>query len=93
MSLEMASKSLRKFSACSPFLVTRSSFLILVRPSTREPISGPNMASISPRVAPVSSMVSCSRAVAIVAPSSLISARIAATSRGWEKKGTPEARF
>ena len=59
MSLEMASNSLRKFSACSAFLVTRSSFLILVRPSTSEPISGPNSASISLRVAPVSSMVSC----------------------------------
>ena len=47
MSLEMASRSLRKFSACSAFLVTRSSFLILVRPSTREPISAPNSASIS----------------------------------------------
>ena len=31
----MATRSLRKFSACSAFLVTRSSFLILVRPSTR----------------------------------------------------------
>ena len=39
MSLEMASSSLRKFSACSAFLVTRSSFLILVRPSTSAPIS------------------------------------------------------
>ncbi len=47
MSLEMASSSLRKFSACSAFLVTRSSFLILVRPSTSVPISRPNSASIS----------------------------------------------
>ena len=76
MSLEMASRSLRKFSACSAFLVTRSSFLILVRPSTSEPISAPNSASISLRVAAVSSIVSCSSAVAIVASSSRISARM-----------------
>ena len=47
MSLEMATSSLRKFSACSAFLVTRSSFLILVRPSTSAPISLPNFWSIS----------------------------------------------
>ena len=47
MSLDMATSSLRKFSACSAFLVTRSSFLILVSPSTRAPISSPNFWSIS----------------------------------------------
>ena len=85
MSLEMATSSLRKFSACSAFLVTRSSFLILVRPSTSAPISSPNIWSISARVTSVSSMTSCSSAVAIVASSSLSSVRIAATSSGWEK--------
>ena len=40
MSLEIAISSLRKFSACSACLVTRSSFLILVSPSTSVPISG-----------------------------------------------------
>ena len=41
MSLEMATSSLRKFSACSAFLETRSRRRILVRPSTSVPISGP----------------------------------------------------
>ena len=42
MSLEMATSSLRKFSACSAFFDDEVEFLILVRPSTRAPISGPN---------------------------------------------------
>ena len=50
MSLEMATRSLRKFSACSAFLVTRSRRRILVSPSTSVPISGPNSWSISARV-------------------------------------------
>ena len=47
MSLEMATRSLRKFSACSAFLVTRSRRRIFVSPSTSLPISGPNSWSIS----------------------------------------------
>ena len=47
----IASRSLRRFSACLASLVTRSSFLSLVRPSTSAPISGPNSSSISARVA------------------------------------------
>ena len=46
----MASSSLRKFSACWACLVTKSSLLSLVRPSTRPPISSPNALSISTRV-------------------------------------------
>ena len=46
-SSEIASSSLRRFSACSAFLETRSSFFSLVRPSTSLPISLPNSSSIS----------------------------------------------
>ena len=60
--VEMASRSLRRFSACAAFSETRSSRSILVRPSTSAPISAPNSWSISARVASVSSMVSCSSA-------------------------------
>jgi len=67
--------------------------LIFVRPSTSAPISEPKSWSISARVASVSSMTSCSNAVTMVASSSLSSVRMAATSRGWEKYGAPDARF
>ncbi len=60
MSLEMASRSLRKFSACSACFETRSSRLIFVRPSTSAPISGPKSWSISASVASVSSPTSAS---------------------------------
>ena len=43
MSDEMASSSLRRFSACAAFFDTRSSLLILVRPSTSRPMSSPNI--------------------------------------------------
>ena len=46
----MASRSLRRFSACLASRETRSSFLSLVRPSTSAPMSGPNSWSISARV-------------------------------------------
>jgi len=78
----MASRSLRKFSPCLAFFDTKSSFLILVRPSTSAPISGPNMLSISSRVASVSSIVSCRTAATMVDSSSFRSVRMAATSRG-----------
>ena len=89
----MASRSLRRFSACLASRDTRSSFFSLVRPSTRWPMSGPKIWSISARVVGVSSIVSCSSAAAIVASSSLRSVRMAATSSGWEKYGSPEARL
>jgi hypothetical protein len=66
--------------------------LSLVNPSTSVPMSGPNRLSISARVVAVSSMVSCKSAAAMVASSSLRSVRIAATSIGCEKYGSPEAR-
>ena len=47
----MASRSLRKFSPCAARLETRSSRLILVRPSTRAPICGPKVLLISSSVA------------------------------------------
>ena len=47
----IASSSLRRFSACFASLVTRSSFLSLVSPSTSAPMSLPNIWSISARVA------------------------------------------
>ncbi len=46
----MASRSLRRFSACLASRETRSSFFSLVRPSTRWPMSGPKIWSISARV-------------------------------------------
>ena len=46
----MASRSLRRFSACLASLVTRSSFFSLVRPSTSAPMSGPNrLIDLGPR--------------------------------------------
>ena len=42
MGTAMANSSLRRFSACSVFLETRSSLRSLVRPSTSAPISEPN---------------------------------------------------
>jgi hypothetical protein len=59
--------------------------LDLGQPLDKRPISSPNSSSISARVAEVSSIVSCSSATAMVASSSRISVRIAATSSGWEK--------
>jgi len=67
--------------------------LSLVSPSTRRPMSLPKSLSISSLVESVSSIVSCKTAATIVASSSFMSVRIAATSRGCEKKGSPDARF
>ena len=47
----IASRSLRRFSACLASRETRSSFFSLVRPSTSWPMSWPNSWSISARVA------------------------------------------
>ena len=85
MSSATASSSLRRFSACCASRDTSSSRCSLVTPSTSLPIAGPKSWSISSRVAPVSSIVSCSSATAMEASSSLRSVRIAATSSGWEK--------
>ena len=64
----IASRSLRKFSACAACLETRSSFLSLVSPSTRAPISGRQLADLG-ECALVSSMVSCRSAATMVASS------------------------
>jgi len=83
ISLAMARSIFRKFSDCCSSWVARVILLILVRPSTRSAISGPNNSLISSRVAKVSSTVSWRRPAATVAMSILMSARMAATSRGW----------
>ena len=92
MSDDMARTSLRRFSASLVLSDWTSRRLSLVTPSTRRAIFSPNMPAISSRVASVSSIVSCSRPVTIDEASSFISARMPATSTGWEKYGSPEAR-
>jgi hypothetical protein len=92
-SAAIASSSLRKFSAWAVSVEVSSSWVSLVTPSTRSAISAPNRRDISSRVAGVSSMVSCNSAVTIEASSSCSSVRIAATSSGWPKNGSPLARF
>ncbi len=92
MSSDIASTSLRKFSACLVSSDCNSMRDSLVTPSTSRPISGPNRRSISSSVATVSSTVSCNRPVTIEAPSSFICASRPATSIGCEKYGSPEAR-
>jgi hypothetical protein len=74
-------------------LETKSSFFSLVSPSTSWPISGLNSVLISSIVAAVSSTVSCSTAATMVASSRRRSVRIAATSSGWAKNRSPEARI
>ena len=85
MSDDIASTSLRRFSASLVLSDCISSRRRLVTPSTRRAMSSPNRPAISSRVASVSSSVSCSRPVTIEAVSSRISARMPATSTGWEK--------
>ena len=80
----MASRSLRKFSACCACLVTKSSLPSLVRPSTSPPISSPNALSISSRVTVVSSIVSCSIAAAIVA---IVDLELGQDGRDFERMG------
>ena len=78
-------KSLRKFSACFDSAREIWRLVSLVTPSTSAAISGPKRRSISLSVARVSSTVSCSRAVTMVASSIRWPARIAATVTGWVK--------
>ena len=91
MSSLIAKTNLRKFSACllSDFISIRVN---LVTPSTRLAISSVNCCWICSSVTSVSSTTSCKSAVIIVAGSRCISARICATSMGWVKYGSPEAR-
>jgi|GEM_PF-4750229 len=85
MSSLMARTSFRRFSACLAWSDCISIRESLVTPSTRRPISTPNILSMSSCVAGVSSMVSCSSAVMIDAQSSRYLVKIPATSMGWEK--------
>ena len=85
MSSDIASTSLRKFSACLVWSDCSSIRDSLVTPSTSRAISGPNTRSMSSSVATVSSTVSCSSPVTIEALSSFIWARMPATSTGCEK--------
>ena len=85
MSDDIASTSLRRFSASLVLSDCTSSAASLVTPSTSRATLSPNRRAISSRVASVSSIVSCSRPVTIEAVSSFISARMPATSTGWEK--------
>ena len=85
MSDDIARTSLRRFSASLVLSDCTSRRLSLVTPSTRRATLSPNRRAISSRVASVSSIVSCRRPVTIEAVSSFISARMPATSTGWEK--------
>ena len=91
-SFDIAMKSLRKFSACLVSEDDSSILVSLVTPSTRSAISRPKRASTSAALALVSSTTSCSRAVTMVASSSLWAARRWATSTGWVKYASPERR-
>ncbi len=83
MSRDMAMNSLRKFSACLDWVLDSSRLVSLVTPSTSSAISAPNMPTTSSLVDRVSSIVSCSSAVTMVASSRRISVRMAATAMGW----------
>ena len=85
MSLDMAIKSLRKFSACLLSRFDSSRLVSLVTPSTNSATSLPKRSTISEYVPLVSSIVSCRSAVAIVASSNRCSVRIAATATGCVK--------
>jgi hypothetical protein len=79
----MASSILRKFSAARSSRVFQGICPSLVTPSTSAWISGPNSWPMSSAVALVSSTQSCSRPAQTEGTSSLSSAMILATPRGW----------
>ena len=82
MSLEVAKINFLKFSAKVNSLFLFSNLDNFVTPSTNSAISLPNFFLTSSKVVPVSSIVSCNKAVVMVGPSSLSSAKILATSTG-----------
>jgi len=90
---ERAAENLRKFSAARSSSVCASIFDSLVTPSTSRATSGPKRASTSSIEVSVSSTVSWSNAVMIVSSSIFRSVISPATSTGWLKYGSPEARF
>ena len=84
MSSDMASKSLRKFSACFLSADFCSIMANLVKPSTNWATCSPNRFLISSTVVSVSSTVSCKRPAIMEAESSLNLVKIPATSTGCE---------
>ena len=82
MSSTMASRSLRKFSACRSSEEEKGILLILVTPSTMWRTSGPKYSLILSASVRVSSSTSWRRPTATQAGSMRISARMAATSSG-----------
>ena len=82
MSLDMASRNLRRFSAARWLSLCASIFDSLVTPSTRRATFLPKCFLISSGVA-MSSIVSWRMAVTMVSSSSLKSVRMPATSIGW----------
>ena len=84
-SFDIAMNSLRKFSACLVSDDESWRLVSFVTPSTSPAISVPNALSTSSWVERVSSIVSWSSAVAMVASSSCCSVRIAATATGCVK--------
>ena len=84
-SFDIAINSLRKFSACLVSVEFSCRLVSFVTPSTSSATSVPKRSSTSPKEALVSSIVSCNRAVMIVASSNCCSVRIAATDTGWVK--------
>ena len=84
----IASRSLRRFSACLASLGDEVELLQLGQALDQRADVGAEQSGRSRRASSaVSSMVSCSSAAAMVASSSLRSVRIAATSSGCEKYG------
>ncbi len=83
ISFDVAKINFLKFSATVNSLFLLSNLDSLVTPSTKSAISTPNFFLTSSKVALVSSMVSCSKAVVMVGPSNFNSAKIFATAIGW----------
>src|SRR5580704_16772313 len=91
-SFTIASSILRTFSAWRASGASRSKRLILVAPSTRRATSAPKCSEIVSSGIFVSSTTSCSSAAQREVTSSFMSARMCATSTGWDRKGSPERR-
>ncbi len=92
MSSTIASSILRKFSACRCSLDENGIAPSLVTPSTTCAMSWPNTSRMRSMLVSVSSTTSCSSPAATATTSSFRSARMAATSRGCTRYGSPEWR-
>jgi hypothetical protein len=93
ISFDVAKISFLKFSAFEFAPAVFSNSEIFVTPSTNSATSSPNSLFIVSYVAKVSSIVSCSKPVVIVALSNFNSVRILATSIGCTEYGSPDALF